>query len=334
LSIRYPRATASTIESRAAIAYFDAADGRCTLCTSSQSPFRVRESVAVVLGVPETYLRVISPDVGGSFGMKNQVYPEEVLLVWAVQTLRRPLKWTADRNESFLSDTHGRDQITTAELALDDNGRMLGLRATTTINVGAYLGYSAGVPPSGAARSYSNVYALPAAHTTVRAAFTTTAPMGPYRGSGKPEASFIIERLVDKAAREMGIDPIALRRRNLINAKKMPHRTPGGQLYDSGGFHQILDKALELADLPGFPIRRRDSESRHLRRGLGLSMHCQQAGQASERMEIRVDPTASIVLYVGTMASGQGHETMFALMVSDWLGVPFDRVRLVQGDTD
>jgi carbon-monoxide dehydrogenase large subunit len=334
LSIRYPRASANPIEPRAALAYHDPVDGRCTLCTTTQAPYRVRETVAAVLGFPELNLRVIAPDVGGGFGMKGQVYPEEVLVVWAAGKLNRPVKWTADRSESLTSDTHGRDQITTAELALTADGHFLALRATTVINVGAYLGYSAGVPPAGASKSYSSVYALPLIHTVVRAAFTNTAPVGPYRGSGKPEASFTVERLVDQAAREMGIDPIEMRRRNLVRAAAMPYRTQGGHVYDSGDFERVLDRALVLADRPGFAVRRAVSERKRLHRGFGLAMHCQQAGHGSERMEIRVDESGSATLNVGTVSTGQGHETMFAQMVSDWLGVPFDRIRVFQGDTD
>jgi carbon-monoxide dehydrogenase large subunit len=334
LSIRYPRASANAIEPRAALAYYDPVDGRCTLCTTTQAPYRVRESVAAVLGFPEINLRVIAPDVGGGFGMKGQVYPEEVLVVWAARKLERPVKWTADRSESLTSDMHGRDQITTAELALAADGHFLALRAATVINVGAYLGYSAGVAPAGASKSYSSVYALPLIRTVVRAAFTNTAPVGPYRGSGKPEASFTIERLVDQAAREMGIDPIAMRRRNLVPAAAMPYRTQGGHVYDSGDFERVLDRALALADRPGFAARRAMSEQRGFYRGFGLAMHCQQAGHGSERMEIRIDENGSATLNVGTVSTGQGHETMFAQMASDWLGVPLDRIRVSQGDTD
>jgi carbon-monoxide dehydrogenase large subunit len=334
LLIRYPRASANTMEPRAALTYFDPVNDRCTICTTTQAPYRVRECVSAVLGFPEIYLRVIAPDVGGGFGMKGQVYPEEVLVVWAARKLKRPVKWTADRSESFTADVHGRDQITTAELALTTERRFMALRANTTINMGAYLSYSAGVAPMGASRSYANVYDIPLIHTVVQATFTTTAPIGPYRGSGKPEASFTMERLVDQAARETNTDPIDLRRMNLVPKAAMPHRTQGGHVYDSGDFSRVLDKALALADRPNFLARRAISEQRGLRRGFGLAMHCQQAGHGSERMEIRVDETGSAALYVGTVSTGQGHETVFAQMVSDWLGVPFERIRLFQGDTD
>ena len=334
LSLHYPRASANTIEPRAALAYFDPFDGRYTLCSSTQAPFRVREIISAVLRFPETNLRVLAPDVGGGFGMKGQVYPEEALVVWAAGKLRRPVKWTADRCEGLSSDMHGRDQITEAEIALAADGRVLAMRASISINVGAYLGYSGGVPPVGAGTSFSSVYDVPLIHSVVRATFTNSCPVGPYRGSGKPEATFIIEPLVDKGRREMGMDPISFRRQNLIRPSAMPYQTPSGFVYDSGNFERILDKGLVLADWNGFSTRRADSERCGLRRGIGLAMHCQPAGNQSERMEIRVDRNGSLALHVGTVSTGQGHETMFVQMVSEWLGVPFAQIRVFQGDTD
>ena len=244
------------------------------------------------------------------------------------------MKWTADRSESLASDMHGRHQITEAELALDRAGRVLAFRSAIAIDVGAYLSNSASVPPRIAGVSYAGVYHVPMIHTLVRATFTNGSQLGPYRGSGKPEATFVIERLLQKAAREMKLDPIELRRSNLISPAAMPYKTPGGDVFDSGNFEFVLDKALDLADWRGFAARRAASEKHGLRRGIGMAMHCQRAGQASERMEIRVDPNGSIALYVGTFSTGQGHETMFAQMVSDWLGVSAAQVRVFQGDTD
>ncbi len=332
---RYPRIAANPIEPRAAVAYFDAIDGRYTLCSTTQLPFASREIVAAALGIPELNLRVIAMDIGGSFGVKGPGYPEEVLTVWAAGKLRRPVKWTADRSESLSSDIHGRDQIAEAEMALNAAGRILALRVAVTINVGAYLGAYGGVPPDNTGRSYTLTYDVPLIHSVVRATFTNSCPLGPHRGSGKPEATLIIERLIDKAAREMGIDRIEIRRRNLIKPSALPYETPGGLTIDSGDFERILDKTLALADWQGFGARRADSERRGLRRGIGLGMHCHPSGSSqSERMEIRVAPDGSVALHAGTVATGQSHETMYTQMVSEWLGVPFDKVRVFQGDTD
>ena len=332
--VHYPRASANSIEPRAALAYRDPMDGRDTLCTSAQSPHRVKEVVSKILGIPQLSLRVVAMDVGGAFGMKGQIYPEEVLVVWATSKVGRPVKWTADRSESLASDMHGRHQIAQAELALDSDGRILAFRTSVTIDLGAYLSNAAGVPPRNAGISYPGTYHVPLIHAVVRATFTNSSQLGPYRGSAKPEASFVLERLIEKAAAEMGIDGVALRRRNLVRQSDMPYRTPGGYVYDSGDFENILDKALALADWQGFENRRAECERRGLRRGIGLALHCQRAGTFSERMEIRVAPNGSVALHVGTLATGQGHETMFAQMISEWLGVPISQVRVFQGDTD
>jgi carbon-monoxide dehydrogenase large subunit len=334
VKVRYPRAAANTIEPRSALAYRDPLDGRYTLCSSAQSPWYVRDVVAEVLGMPPLSLRVVAPDVGGGFGMKAMIYPEEVMVLWAAGKLDRPVKWTADRSEAIASDTHGRDLMAEAELALSADGRILALRVTAAVNLGAYLSTSAGVPPHNATVSYPGPYHVPHIHAKARAAFTHTAPLGPYRGSGKPEASFVMERLVDKAAREMGIDLVEMRRRNLIAPGAFPYRAATGYVYDGGEFERVLDKALALADWAGFPKRAEESARRGLRRGRGLAMHCQRAGNQSERMEIRVAPSGSVALHVGTHSHGQGHETMFAQMVSEWLGLKLDQVRVFQGDTD
>ncbi len=334
IAVHYPRASANALEPRAAIAFLDPIDDRYTLCSATQNPFRVRETVTDVLLIPQSSLRVRAMDVGGSFGMKGQAYPEEVLVVWAAGKVKRPVKWTADRSEALASDMHGRHQIAEAELALDRDGRMLAFRTNITIDVGAYLGVSGGVPPHNAGVSYPGTYRLPLVHTTVRAAFTNSSQLGPYRGSGKPEAAFVVEQLVEKAARELGIDAIALRRINLIDQTHLPYRTVGDDVYDCGDFEKMLDAAMALADWPGFAERQAAGRTDSKRRGIGLAMHCQRAGGSSERMEIRFAADGAVSLVVGTLATGQGHETMFAQMVSDWLGVPIHKIRLFQGDTD
>ena len=334
LRVHYPRAAPNTLEPRAAIAYVDPVEGRFNIVSSSQHPWRIREMAAHVLHIPELQMRVKAMDVGGAFGMKSHVFPEEMLVAWAAKKLDRPVKWTADRSESIASDMHGRHQIADAELALDRDGRVLAFRAAVTIELGAYLSESAGVPPNNAGVSYPGTYRIPLIHAVVRAVFTNTTQLGVYRGSAKPEASFLLERAMDKAARELGIDPVALRRRNLIAPSEMPFRTHSGYVYDCGEFEAALDKGLKLADWNGFAARRVQSEKRGLKRGIGIGMHCQRAGNASERMEIRVSESGSVAVFAGTQATGQGHETMFAQMISEWLGVPFAEVKVFQGDTD
>jgi aerobic carbon-monoxide dehydrogenase large subunit len=334
LTVHHPRAVANAIEPRAVLASRDDIDGRWVLYSSTQIPWQVREIIAQVLGLPETDLRVVAPDVGGGFGMKAQIYPEEALVLWAARRLGRPVKWRAERGESLACDQHGRHQVARGELALDAAGRALALRVSVAIDLGAYLCNAAGVPPLNAAISYTSTYDIPHIHAVVDALYTHTAPVGPYRGSGKPEASFLTERLFDAAAREMGIDGIALRRRNLIPASAMPYRTPGGYVFDSGDFPRVLEASLELADWAGFAGRRRESEARGRLRGIGLAMHCQRAGSLSERMEIRFTASGSVAVHLATLSTGQGHETAFAQMLSGWLGIPLERIRLFQGDTD
>lgn len=334
LTVVYPRTSANAIEPRSAIAYRDPASGRLTLCTSTQTPYLVRQTLADVLHMPEAALRVMALDVGGAFGMKSQVYPEEVLVVWAAAKLRRPVKWTGERAECIATDNHGRHQMAESAMAFEPDGRIVAFRTSVDVDLGAYLGNSAGVPPLNAAVSYPGTYDIPHIHAISRGVFTNTCSTGPYRGSGKPEATFVMERLLDKAARQMNIDPIAMRRRNLIRPSSMPYKTCGGNIYDCGDFERVLDAAIKLADWDGFAARRADSERRGLRRGIGIAMHCQRAGSQSERMEIRVAPDGGVFIYPGTLSTGQGHETMFAQMACEWLGVSLEDVQVKQGDTD
>ena len=333
LSLRYPRVTANTIEPRSVIAYREVGQ-RFTLRSTTQTPYRLREIASDVLGMPELDLRVVSPDVGGGFGMKSQVYPEEILVLWAARKLDRPVKLVMERSDGISSDAHGRHQIVEAELALDANARILAVRSSIAIDLGAYLSATAASAPNNATNSLSSTYVVPLMHVVVKAVFTNTTMMASYRGTAKPEASFVMERLVDKASRELGIDPVEMRRRNLIPPVAMPHKTAGGLVYDCGEFEQLLDQALVLADWSGFPKRRLESERHGLRRGIGLALHCQRAGNQSERMEIRVAPNGSVALHVGTHSHGQSHETAFAQMINEWLGVEPDKVTLFQGDTD
>ncbi|NKB20739.1 MAG: molybdopterin-dependent oxidoreductase [Alphaproteobacteria bacterium] len=332
--VQYPRATSNSMEPRGTFAYRNQMDGRMTLCSSAQEPHEIKHVVSHILDMSQLDLRVIAMDVGGAFGMKGQVYPEDVLVVWAAAKLDRPVKWTADRSEALATDMHGRSPIAEAAMAFDKDGKILAMRTSVIVDVGAYLSIWAAVPPRNATISFPGTYHIPLIHAEVKATFTNTTLMGPYRGSGKPEASYVLERLMSNAAREMGIDPIELRRRNLISPDVMPYQTPGGYLYDTGDFERVLDTAIELADWDGFETRKAKAENRGLRRGIGLALHCQRAGTFSERMEIRVDQDGLISAHVGTLSTGQGHETMFAQMISGWLSVPLDQIRVFQGDTD
>jgi aerobic carbon-monoxide dehydrogenase large subunit len=334
VAVHYPRANGSPIEPRSSIAFYEASNGRFSLVSTTQDPFQVRHFISRSLRIPAHAIKVQANDIGGSFGLKGQVYPEEVLVVWAASKLNLSVKWTGDRSENFAADMHGRHQIADAEMAFDADGHVLALRTNVLADIGAYPASASGVAPLQGILNYPGPYRIPLIHSKVRAIFTNTSQLGPYRGTGKPEATIVLERLMEKAAAEIGIDSIELRRRNLIHASEMPYRTPGGLVYDCGDFEGVLDKALALAKWQEFEGRKADSERRGLLRGIGLCFHCQRAGQASERMEVRIGENGAVAIYAGTFATGQGHETMFAQMVSSWLGVPIDEVRLFHGDTD
>jgi len=333
LTVHNNRLSASAMEPRGTIGVYD--DGRYTLYTSCQKPHTVRQLLAnAIFHTVETDFQVICRDVGGGFGLKGTMYPEDALVLWAAAKVERPVKWIGDRHESLLSDIHGRDQIDAGELAFDDAGRILGLRVSVTANLGAYLSVSALVPTVRCVLNLSNVYAIPAMHVTARSVFTHTTPMGPYRGAGMPEAVYAIERLMDDAAREMGIDAAELRRRNLIASSAMPYKTPLQYVYDAGEFETVLERSLQVADWEGFASRRTESERRGKLRGIGIGFYLEAITPFSERMEIRVDSSGGVTVLAGTFSYGQGHDTVYAQMLFEWLGVPPDKVRLVQGDTD
>src|SRR5688572_11124352 len=335
------RISANAMEPRAAIGDF-ANDG-FTLHTSTQNPHGVRSILAnAVFKVPETRLRVVSPDVGGGFGMKGDTYPADGLVLWASRRLGRPVKWVATRTESLLGDNHGRDQLIAADMALDENGKILAIRAQALHSVGAYVTNAGVVPVLCALRNIPNVYVVPAMLVASKATFTHTTPLGPYRGAGRPEASYVMERLVEEAAHELGVDPVELRRRNYIPTSAMPYNTTAnwtvgaavGWTYDSGDFAKLTDRALELSDWPGFPERKKKSENRKRLRGRSLIYYLEDSGVFNERMELRFDPSGMVTIVAGTHSHGQGHATTYAQLVSDWLGLPFENIRLVQGDTD
>lgn len=335
------RISANTLEPRAAIGDFS--NDSYTLYTSSQNPHGVRSILAgAVFRLPEIKIRVISPDVGGGFGMKGDIYPEDGLVLWASRKLGRPVKWVATRTESLLGDNHGRDQLIHAEMALDETGKILAVRAQALHSVGAYVTNAGVVPVLCALRNIPNVYVVPAMLVASKATFTHTTPLGPYRGAGRPEASYVIERLMDEAAHKLDLDPVELRRRNYIAPSAMPYNTTAGWTvgaavgwtYDSGDFARLTDRALELSDWKGFQQRKQESEAKGRLRGRSLIYYLEDSGVFNERMEIRFDPSGMVTVVAGTHSHGQGHATTYAQLVSDWLGVPFENVRLVQGDTD
>ena len=347
LSFRNNRLIPNAIEPRAANASYDAAADSHTLYVSNQNPHVERLLMcAFVLGIPEHKMRVIAPDVGGGFGSKIFLYGEETALVMASKLVGRPVKWTAERSESFLSDAHGRDHVTKAELALDAQGRFLAMRVKTTANLGAYLStFASSVPTILYATLLAGQYATPKIHCEVTGVFTNTAPVDAYRGAGRPEATYVVERLVETAARELGIDPAEIRRRNFI--RQFPYATPVGLTYDTGDYEATLDQVQELADLAGYAARKAVSESRGLKRGIGYSCYIEACGLAPSNIagalgaraglfeagEVRVHPTGKVTVFTGSHSHGQGHETTFAQVVADRLGIALDDVDIVHGDT-
>ncbi len=337
----------NAIEPRAAIGLYSRAEDAYTLYVSNQNPHVERLLMAAfVLGLPEHKLRVVAPDVGGGFGSKIYLYAEDVVVTWASKQLNRPVKWTAERSESFVSDAHGRDHHTIAELALDKDGKFLAMRVKTTANMGAYLStFAPAIPTILYATLLAGQYTTPAIHVEVTAVFTNTAPVDAYRGAGRPEATYVVERLVETAARELKLDPAEIRRRNFI--KQFPYQTPVALLYDIGDYEATMAAAIKLADVAGFPQRRKEAEARGKLRGLGYAAYIEACGIAPsavagalgaraglfEAGEIRVHPTGSVTVFTGSHSHGQGHETTFAQVVADRFGLPIESVDIVHGDT-
>ena len=348
LDIVNNRLVPNAIEPRAAIGDYDAGTGTFTLWNTTQNPHVARLVIAAFVGMaPEHKLRVIAPDVGGGFGSKIFIYPEEVVALWASKRVGRPVKWVAERSEAFVADAHGRDHVTHAEMAFDAEGKILGLRAKTIANLGAYMStFSSSVPTYLYATLLSGQYEIPQIYCEVDAVYTNTVPVDAYRGAGRPEATFVVERLVEVSARELGQDPAELRRKNFIRI--FPHQTPVIMAYDAGDYNASLKKAMELADYKGFGRRKRESARNGKLRGIGLSTYIEACGIAPsqavgslgagvglwESAEVRVNPTGSVEILTGSHAHGQGHETTFAQLVSDRLGIPIDNISVVHGDTD
>ena len=331
------RLAIASIEGRASTGEYDGSTGRFTLHVTCPFVHNLRRQLAEqVLHVSEENLRVIAPDVGGGFGMKNFAYPEYPLVLWAARRLGRPVKWTSSRSESFVSDDQARDHVTSAALALDGDGRILGLRVRTIANHGAYVvGASPMLPTTANASAATGVYDIPAAYLGVKTVFTNKTPTGSYRGVGRSEATYVVERLMDKAADETGIDAAGLRRRNLVPATAMPYTTPFGFTFDSGDFPGTFEDALAGADYDGFEARRAEAESRGKLRGIGIGYYIDDTlGPAEEGAGIRFEEDDSVTILVGTFSNGQGLETTLRQIVSEQLGLPFDRIHFVQGDTD
>lgn len=347
LTFRNNRLVPNAIEPRAANASYDPSSDSYTLYVANQNPHVERLLMcAFVLGIPEHKMRVVAPDVGGGFGSKIFLYGEETALVWASKQVKRPIKWTCERSEAFISDAHGRDHLTTVELACDADGKFLALKVDTVANLGAYLStFSTAVPTILYATLLAGQYATPKIHAQIKAVFTNTVPVDAYRGAGRPEATYVVERIVETAARELGIDPAEIRRRNFIH--EFPYATPVGLTYDTGDYEATLKRAIELADVAGFAARRQASEAQGLKRGLGYSCYIEACGLAPssvagalgaraglfEAGEVRVHPTGKVTVFTGSHSHGQGHETTFAQVVADKLGIAMDDVSIEHGDT-
>jgi carbon-monoxide dehydrogenase large subunit len=348
LELANNRLVPNAMEPRAALAEYDDAEGHFTLYTTSQNPHVARLVLSAFYNIaPENKLRVVAPDVGGGFGSKIFIYPEEMVALWASKKVGRPVKWTGDRSEAFLTDAHGRDHISKAEMAFDKDNRILGLRVTTHANFGAYMSlFSSSVPTYLYATLLSGQYNIPAIHAEVIAVYTNTTPVDAYRGAGRPEASYLLERLMETAARQLRVDPAELRRKNFIT--QFPHQTPVIMNYDTGDFGASLDAALKAIDYAGFPARKEKAKQEGKLRGIGFSCYIEACGIAPskavgslgagvglwESAEVRVNPVGTIEILTGSHSHGQGHETTFSQLVADRLGIPISQVSIVHGDTD
>ena len=329
------RINTNAMEPRACVGIFDTGEQKYTLYSGNQGPNKVRGDLTQhIFKISPTKLQVIAPDVGGGFGMKGGFYSEDILVLWGAKISGRPVKWVGERLESFMSDAHGRDVIADCEMAFSSSGKILGLRVFGDYNVGAYLSPAAGVSPMFFSLLLSGVYAIPAIDVTTRCFFTNMGMTAPYRGAGRPEAAYILERLLDIAARDLKIDPIEIRRQNLIKSGQMPYQTALISKLDCGDFEAVMNKGIEASDWENFEARRAESFADGKLRGRGLSVYMESAAPFNERMEIRFDQGGEVTIVSGTHSHGQGHETVYAQMVSEFLGIPFENIHLMQGDSD
>ncbi|MEE2760872.1 MAG: xanthine dehydrogenase family protein molybdopterin-binding subunit [Pseudomonadota bacterium] len=336
ISVVINRITANTMEPRAAIGDYDKAAGQHVLYGASQRPFGVRRQIAQnILGVPETSVRVVAGDVGGSFGMKSGQYPEYNACLWAASKVGRPVRWVADRSEGHLSDYHDRDQSADAWLGLDENGKFLALKVLSTCAVGAYLDPGGMISPANHVGGLAGTYLTPHIYTEASAVFTNTAPIGPYRGAGRPEATYIVESIIDRAAREMNLDRAEIRRINSVPPEAMPFKT--GLIYtlDSGDFPRNLEEALKMGDYDGFEKRREEAKERGRLRGIGIANFIEQTAQMEgETIRVQFDPSGTATVIAGSISHGQGHDTMYKVILSDRLGIDVDNIRVAFGDTN
>lgn len=339
LDLRITRVTANPIEPRAAIGHYDSEANRFSLRVGTQTPHRMRDTMADIFQVSPDRVRVVSPDIGGAFGMKNNPFPEYGLVLWAAKKVGRTVAWRASRIESLQSDFQGRDNHIQAELALDDNGHFVGLRVHSIGNLGAYLSPLTPHPPTANVGGMIGPYAIPAAYIEISGAHTNTLPTAPYRGAGRPEATYVIERLVDAAAQETGLDPVELRQRNLLTPDQLPHTTPMGMTYDCGDFPEVLAQCLEASDWDGFAARKQESAARGKIRGRGLAYSIEiaggpQTGNMPESTDIRFDDNGTVSVRVGSKEMGTGHATAYRQILSTHLGLDPDQMTVIDGDTD
>ena len=331
------RVVQSPIETRGALGEWDAASGKFTLTTGTQMPHAMKPALAEILRVAAEQVRILVGDVGGGFGGKNSLYPEQVMVLECARRLGRPVKWVGERADSFVSDFHARDNVTTGELAFDADGRILAIRVQTLANLGAYVAGRGTVSPVNGVVMMSGTYRIPAMHVEVKGVYTNTVPTDPYRGAGRPEVTFMIERLMDIAAQELEIDRVELRRRNLIPPEDFPYASPTGLTYDQCHFAALMDAAMDRAGWATIAERRAAAAGRGKLRGIGMSNYverCGGGGGLSETARLDFAPDGSVTLYIGAMANGQAHVTAFSQMVNEWLGLPFEKIHVVEGDTD
>jgi carbon-monoxide dehydrogenase large subunit len=328
-----PRVAGSPMEPRSAIGDYEPATGRYTIYTCNGSTLRLRKDLAIVLDVPEDDVRLVIRDVGGNFGTRGAIFAEQPLVAWAARKVGRPVKWTSSRSEALLSDYQGRDLAVEAELALDAEGNFLAMRGDNVGNLGAHTGNFSMVQKG--VEIMSSIYRVPTAHFRARCVMSNTAPTRPYRSSGRPEVIFVMERLIDIAARRFGFDRVELRRRNLVSQEELPYKNPFGMVYDSGAYHHVMETALQLANWQEFSVRKAEARSRGCYRGIGVANYVDTAtGIPRERAELTVHPDGRLDLVIGTVSNGQGHETSFAQLINEWLGIPIENVRLITGDTN